>query len=88
MLDTLHGIGPIRDLALAPLNLPGDPEASPSKESAPPVGSPTLLAAVGQGRSGALAILRHNIVPDVITHVPVQGEHLAAGKLRLVLWES
>ena len=28
VLDTLHGIGPMRDLAMAPLNLLGDPEAS------------------------------------------------------------
>ena len=73
VLDTLHGIGPIRDLALAALPAPGDPEASPQKGSSTPVGPPTLLAAVGQGRSGALAVLRHNLVPDVITHVPVQG---------------
>ena len=64
-MDTLHSIGPVH--ALVPAQLP-----APSPD-APQGSSSALLAAVGHGRSGALAILRQKLVPDVITNVPVPG---------------
>jgi hypothetical protein len=32
-----------------------------------------VFAAVGSERTGALAVLRPGLVPDVITEVPLQG---------------
>ena len=65
VMDTLHGIGPVHALVQAQL-----PAAAPD----PGQGSPSvLLAAVGHGRSGALAVLRQKLLPDLITNVPVPG---------------
>ena len=67
VMDTLHGIGPVHALAMA----------QPAAATSDMQGS-MLLAAVGQGRSGALAVLRQKLEPDIITNVPVPGERAAA----------
>ena len=37
-------------------------------------GPPVLVAAIGAGRAGALAVLRPSLVPELVTEVPLLGE--------------
>ena len=68
--DTLASIGPIRDLVVAPIASHQGPGGSPEAR-----GNALLLAAVGSGKQGALAVLRQGVVPHAITEVPLKGEH-------------
>ncbi|KAK9800221.1 hypothetical protein WJX73_000021 [Symbiochloris irregularis] len=68
--DMLPSIGPVRDLAVA--SLAGSNPAN-SKGTGEARHHPLLLAAVGSGKQGSLAVLRCSVVPHVITHVPLQG---------------
>ena len=70
----LASIGPVRDLAVAPL---GSGRGAGEGKA-----QPLVLAGVGSGRQGSLAVLRGSVVPHVITDVPLQGAQ-ARSKLGL-----
>ncbi len=57
------GIGPMRDMAI------GDPVSS-APGSHDRRGPPHLVACSGQGKHGALTVLRRNLVPELIVQVP------------------
>lgn len=65
----LPSIGPVRDLNPAPLAATSRAADSPPDSKAHPL----LLAAVGSGKQGSLAVLRRGLVPHLITSVPLQG---------------
>lgn len=58
VLDTFTGCGPIRALVTGP-SVGGQ--------------TPYVLACTGEGKSGALIVLRQSIVPEIITEVPLPG---------------
>jgi hypothetical protein len=80
-LDSLPGTGPVRDLATSepadpgPARQPGQGAHGGQADRRAP---PELVAAVGSGRAGALAILRRALVPEVVTEVPLPGALRAA----------
>ena len=85
-LDSLPGIGPVRDLAAGEA-AEGSAGDAPGQQAANGAhadggggqrGPPELVAAVGAGRAGALALLRRALVPDVVTEVPLPGALLCA----------
>lgn len=59
LLDSLPGCTPLRTMVHADLAGPGAP--------------PAVVAAVGRGRSGALAVLRNGLLLDVVSDVPLPG---------------
>jgi cleavage and polyadenylation specificity factor subunit 1 len=59
VLDSLTGIAPLRSLT----------SSGPASGSTPPY----LVACCGQGRNGALAVLRRSVALDVVTEVPLPG---------------
>lgn len=74
VLDTLVGIGPIRELVTGPAQQeqPNTVTSSTNVTSTGEQGS-YVLACTGQGKSGALCTLRQTLLPDVITEVPLKG---------------
>jgi cleavage and polyadenylation specificity factor subunit 1 len=83
VMDSLTCIGPIRDMVVAELalgltgTLPGaaagagaaGPDAGAASAATRPPQS--LVAAVGEDKSGALAVLRRGVLADVVTRVPL-----------------
>ncbi len=69
MIDTLLGIGPMRDITI------GDAMSSAAAEWGQDSGRgpPQLVACSGQGKQGALSILRRTLVPELILQVPLPG---------------
>jgi len=63
VVDKLMGIGPMRDMAI------GDPVSS-APGSHDRRGPPHLVACSGQGKHGALTVLRRSLVPELIVQVP------------------
>ena len=57
------GIGPMQDMTI------GDPVSS-APGSHDRRGPPHLVACSGQGKHGALTVLRRNLVPELIVQVP------------------
>lgn len=68
-VDTLLGIGPMQDMTT------GDPVSSAAAEWSQDSrrGPPQLVACSGQGKQGALSILRRGLVPELILEVPLPG---------------
>ncbi|MEW5299110.1 MAG: hypothetical protein WDW36_002156 [Sanguina aurantia] len=67
VLDTLPGSGPILDLVHA------DTKEAVVSEFAR--GGPSVFACMGQGRSGAVALLRQGLLPDLVLEVPLASVH-------------
>ncbi|KAL0047613.1 hypothetical protein WJX82_007762 [Trebouxia sp. C0006] len=63
VVDKLMGIGPMRDMAI------GDPVSS-APGSHDRRGPHQLVACSGQGKHGALTVLRRSLVPELIVQVP------------------
>ena len=69
VVDSLPGLGAVRSLVL------GEAASSAAEWAAiSERGPPSLVAAVGAGRAGALAVLRPSLVPELVTEVPLPGE--------------
>jgi hypothetical protein len=66
VLDSLVGLGPLRDLALCE----GDPGGQQAQQGQQ---GQYLVGCCGQARGGALAVLRRKVAPDVVTEVPLPG---------------
>jgi len=81
VLDSLIGLGPIHDMAIADMALGvgemggGAAGTVGGSKGAPPPQS--LVAAVGNQKTGALAILRRSVLPDVVGS-EATGEGVAA----------
>jgi hypothetical protein len=67
--DMLVGVAPVRDIAVgeAASSAVADWGVDPRR------GPPQLVACVGDGRTGGLAVLRQGLVPELITAVPLPG---------------
>ena len=65
------GIGPMRDMTIgeAVSSAPGAMAGQGSSR-----GPPQLVACSGQGKQGALAILRRNLVPELILKTATPGQ--------------
>jgi hypothetical protein len=80
VLDSLMCLGPMRSTALTDLHL-CESAIHPSLLGVPHTNHPQnkarpcLLAAVGAGKSGALAVMRRGLVSDVVTAVPALSVH-------------
>lgn len=62
--DSLFSIAPIRDIVSEP---PSEFDSGTQLTSV----SPQLVACVGSGRSGALAVMRQRVVAEVLIEVPI-----------------
>ena len=81
VIDTMLGIGPMRDISI------GDPVSSAPgavQGQGSSRGPPQLVACSGQGKQGALSILRRSLVPELIlkTSTPGAPEHLTMNNLK------
>ena len=74
VIDTLLGIGPMRDMTCGEAMSSAAAEWGQDSRRGPP----QLVACSGQGKQGALSILRRNLVPELILEVPLPGEALIA----------
>lgn len=76
------GVGPMRDVTIgeAVSSAPGAVAGQGSSR-----GPPQLVACSGQGKQGALAILRRNLVPELIlkTSTPGQLPHVVFVSLHI-----
>ena len=70
------GIGPMRDVTIgeAVSSAPGAVAGQGSSR-----GPPQLVACSGQGKQGALAILRRSLVPELILKTSTPGQPLSSG---------
>ncbi len=78
------GIGPMRDMTI------GDPVSS-APGSHDRRGPPHLVACSGQGKHGALTVLRRNLVPELIVQVPQGTYHSSkcqAGRKLRAEWKE
>lgn len=73
VIDSMLGIGPMRDMTLGEA-VSSAPAAVAGQGSSR--GPPQLVACSGQGKQGALAILRRNLVPELILKTATPGQLL------------
>ena len=72
------GIGPMRDMTIgeAVSSAPGEVQGQGSSR-----GPPQLVACSGQGKQGALSILRRNLVPELVLKTSTPGKLLQLKEL-------
>lgn len=68
VVDSLQGVGAIRCASLAEAKAPTQWEGAP-----PEARLQQLVVGTGSGRSGALVVLQHSVVPEPVTEVPLPG---------------
>lgn len=73
VVDSMLGIGPMRDMTIGEA-FSSAPAAVAGQGSSR--GPPQLVACSGQGKQGALAILRRNLVPELILKTATPGQLL------------
>lgn len=87
VIDTFLGVGPMRDMTV------GDAMSSAAAEWGQDSrrGPPQLVACSGQGKQGALSVLRRNLVPELILEVPIPGTFqisaMTVHHQELLLWQ-